>query len=119
MLSILLILEGPSRSVSGELAKFVPLLLPAGEVHLVEPEGGAAQEHVLLELAAVPDRGLEGLAEDHVTRDPVLQHLHEARIEVPPHHLGLPLGLLGVVRVEIHFHIRIGSLLEFFIEIGN
>ena len=31
MLSILLILEGPSRSVSGELAKFVPLLLPAGE----------------------------------------------------------------------------------------
>ena len=112
MLSLLLILEGPSRSVSGELAKFVPLLLPAGEVHLVQPEGGAAQEHVLLELTVVPHCGLQSPAGDHVPGDPVLQHLHEARITVPLHYFGLPLGLLGGVGMEIDFHVGIWFLLR-------
>ena len=98
--------------LSVELAQTVPLLLPLVQVNLVQTEGGRAQEHVLLELTVVPDSRLQSLTDDHVPGDPVLQHLHEAGVAVLPHHLGLPLGLLGGVRVEIDFHIRIRFLLQ-------
>ena len=99
-------------SLSVELAQAVPLLLSLVQVNLVQTECGGAQEHVLLELTVVPDSRLQSLTDDHVPGDPVLQHLHEAGVAVLPHHLGLPLGLLGGVRVEIDFHIRIRFLLQ-------
>ena len=99
-------------TLSVELAQAVPLLLPLIQVDLVQTEGSRAEEHVLLELAVVPHGGLQGLADHHVPGDPVLQHLHEAGVAVLPHHLGLPLGLLGGVWVEIDFYIRIRFLLQ-------
>ena len=82
------------------------------QVKVVQWESDRAQEHVLLELVAVPHRGLQRPALDHFQWDPVLQHLHEAGVAVPPHHLGLPLGDLARVWVKIHLHIRVGLLLQ-------
>ena len=97
--------------LSVELTQAVPLLLSLVQVNLVQAECSRAQEHVLLELTVVPDSRLQSLTDDHVPGDAVLQHLHEAGVAVLPHHLGLPLGLLGGVWVEINFHIRIRFLL--------
>ena len=54
---------------------------------------------------------LQSSALDHLEWYPVLQHLHEAGVAVPPDHLGLPLGLLGGVRMEVDLDIGIGLLL--------
>ena len=97
---------------SVELAKAVPVFFPFQQIHFVQLDCGRTQEHVLLELAVVPHRGLQGPALHHVQGDPIFKHFHEARIAVLFHHLSFSFSLFSRIRVQVHLHIRIRLLLE-------
>jgi hypothetical protein len=51
------------------------------------------------------------LLPDILDGHPVLQHLHEGGVAGPLHHLGLALGLLAVVGMQVDLNVGIGLLL--------